>query len=99
MPIFLCSLLSRSKRYLFFRISTKKKQSLIFKTTFPEYKQKEFSVRRRYKDFAWLRNHLKDKLNEKGKRLTLANLPGNTVGSFVGYGRPNNCQKTGCSLY
>jgi len=56
-------------------------------TTFPEYKQKEFSVRRRYKDFVWLRNHLKDKLNEKGKRLTLANLPGNTVSSFLGPGR------------
>jgi len=56
-------------------------------TTFPEYKQKEFSVRRRYKEFVWLRNHLKEKLNERGKRLTLANLPGNTFGSFVGAGR------------
>ena len=56
-------------------------------TTFPEYKQKEFSVRRRYKDFVWLRNLLKEKLNEKGKRLTLANLPGNTVSSFLGPGR------------
>jgi len=56
-------------------------------TTFPEYKQKEFSVRRRYKEFVWLRNHLKDKLNERGKRLTLAQLPGNTVGSFLGPGR------------
>mmetsp|Transcript_19663 Transcript_19663/g.27429 ORF Transcript_19663/g.27429 Transcript_19663/m.27429 type:complete len:151 (+) Transcript_19663:73-525(+) len=56
-------------------------------TTFPEYKEKEFSVRRRYREFVWLRNHLKDKLNEKGKRLTLANLPGNTWGSLVGAGR------------
>jgi len=56
-------------------------------TTFPEYKEKEFSVRRRYKDFVWLRNHLKDKLNERGKRLTLANLPGNTMTSFLGSGR------------
>ena len=55
-------------------------------TTFPEYKQKEFSVRRRYKDFVWLRNHLKEKLNERGKRLTLAELPGNTVSSFLGPG-------------
>jgi hypothetical protein len=55
-------------------------------TTFPEYKQKEFSVRRRYKEFVWLRNHLKDKLNEKGKRLSLANLPGNTISSFLGPG-------------
>jgi len=56
-------------------------------TTFPEYKQKEFHVRRRYKEFVWLRNHLKEKLNERGKRLTLAQLPGNTVGSFIGTGR------------
>eukprot|EP01119_Soliformovum_irregulare_P017035 TRINITY_DN5016_c0_g3_i2.p1 TRINITY_DN5016_c0_g3~~TRINITY_DN5016_c0_g3_i2.p1 ORF type:complete len:157 (-),score=23.66 TRINITY_DN5016_c0_g3_i2:23-493(-) len=56
-------------------------------TTFPEYKNKEFSVRRRYKEFVWLRNHLKDKLNEKGKRLTLANLPGNNMSSLLGSGR------------
>jgi len=56
-------------------------------TTFPEYKEKEFFVRRRYKEFVWLRNHLKDKLNERGKRLTLAVLPGNTVSSFIGPGR------------
>jgi len=56
-------------------------------TTFPEYKEKEFSVRRRYKEFVWLRNHLKEKLNERGKRLTLAELPGNTLGSFIGTGR------------
>jgi hypothetical protein len=55
-------------------------------TTFPEYKQKEFAVRRRYKDFVWLRNHLRDRLNEKGKRLTLAELPGNTFSSFLGSG-------------
>jgi len=53
-------------------------------TTFPEYKNKEFSVRRRYSEFAWLRNHLKEKLNERGKRLTLATLPGNTFGSLLG---------------
>jgi sorting nexin-3/12 len=58
----------------------------MLQTTFPEYKQKEFSVRRRYKEFVWLRNHLKDKLNERGKRLTLANLPGNTLTSFLGPG-------------
>jgi len=56
-------------------------------TTFPEYKEKEFSVRRRYKEFVVLRNVLKDKLNERGKRLTLANLPGNTFSSFLGSGR------------
>jgi len=56
-------------------------------TTFPEYREKEFSVRRRYKEFVWLRSHLKEKLNERGKRLTLAQLPGNTVGSFLGPGR------------
>jgi hypothetical protein len=60
---------------------------LLSQTTFPEYKQKEFSVRRRYKDFVWLRNHLKEKLNERGKRLTLAELPGNTVSSFLGPGK------------
>jgi sorting nexin-3/12 len=56
-------------------------------TTLPQFKKKEFSVRRRYKDFAWLRNHLKDKLDEKGKRLTIAELPGNTFGSLFGWSR------------
>jgi sorting nexin-3/12 len=56
-------------------------------TTLPEYKQKEFSVRRRYSDFVWLRNHLKEKLDEKGKRLTIPELPGNTFGSLFGSGR------------
>jgi sorting nexin-3/12 len=56
-------------------------------TTYPEYKEKEFSVRRRYKEFVWLRQHLKEKLNERGKRLTLANLPGNTFSSLIGTGR------------
>ena len=58
---------------------------MLFKTTLPQFKKKEFSVRRRYKDFAWLRNHLKDKLDEKGKRLTIAELPGNTFGSLFGW--------------
>jgi len=67
------------KSYTDYKITTQ--------TTFPEYKQKEFSVRRRYKEFVWLRTHLKEKLNERGKRLTLAELPGNTVSSFLGPGR------------
>ncbi|PRP81241.1 sorting nexin-3-like [Planoprotostelium fungivorum] len=67
------------KVYTTYKVSTS--------TTFPEYKQKEFAVRRRYKEFVWLRNHLRDRLNEKGKRLTLAELPGNTFSSFLGSGR------------
>eukprot|EP01117_Protostelium_nocturnum_P010103 TRINITY_DN3600_c0_g1_i1.p1 TRINITY_DN3600_c0_g1~~TRINITY_DN3600_c0_g1_i1.p1 ORF type:complete len:151 (-),score=44.43 TRINITY_DN3600_c0_g1_i1:49-501(-) len=70
------------KVYTSYKVSTS--------TTFPEYKSKEFAVRRRYKEFVWLRNHLKDRLNEKGKRLTLAELPGNTVSSFLGAGRFDN---------
>jgi len=67
------------KAYTSYKITTQ--------TTFPEYKQKEFSVRRRYREFVWLRNHLKEKLNERGKRLTLATLPGNSISSLFASGR------------
>lgn len=34
-----------------------------------------------------MRNILKEKLNEKGKKLTLPNLPGNTMSSLIGLGK------------
>mmetsp|Transcript_5763 Transcript_5763/g.6263 ORF Transcript_5763/g.6263 Transcript_5763/m.6263 type:complete len:165 (+) Transcript_5763:37-531(+) len=51
-------------------------------TTLPDFKSTDFSVRRRYSEFVWLRAHLKQKLDEKGKRLTIAELPGNTMFSL-----------------
>jgi len=56
-------------------------------TTFPEYSSNNFSVRRRYSEFVWLKNHLRQRMEEKGKRLTIADLPGDTVSSFLGPGR------------
>eukprot|EP01089_Gocevia_fonbrunei_P010955 TRINITY_DN23994_c0_g1_i1.p1 TRINITY_DN23994_c0_g1~~TRINITY_DN23994_c0_g1_i1.p1 ORF type:complete len:174 (-),score=29.07 TRINITY_DN23994_c0_g1_i1:87-608(-) len=60
-------------------------------TTFPQYKTKEFSVRRRYSDFVWLRAKLKDTMerSKKGKNKggTIPFLPGNTLSSLVGSGR------------
>eukprot|EP01120_Amphizonella_sp_Union-15-10_P008967 TRINITY_DN3311_c0_g2_i1.p1 TRINITY_DN3311_c0_g2~~TRINITY_DN3311_c0_g2_i1.p1 ORF type:complete len:152 (-),score=34.80 TRINITY_DN3311_c0_g2_i1:136-591(-) len=56
-------------------------------TNMPGYIASEFSVRRRYKQFVWLRAHIKQKLDEKGKRLTIPELPGNTLSSFFGSGR------------
>eukprot|EP01130_Rhizamoeba_saxonica_P007742 TRINITY_DN3143_c0_g1_i1.p2 TRINITY_DN3143_c0_g1~~TRINITY_DN3143_c0_g1_i1.p2 ORF type:complete len:200 (+),score=59.39 TRINITY_DN3143_c0_g1_i1:45-644(+) len=53
-------------------------------TTFPQYNSQNFSIRRRYSEFAWLRDHLKSQLDAKGKRLTIAELPGNTISSFLG---------------
>eukprot|EP01132_Coremiostelium_polycephalum_P001166 gene1166-1476_t len=59
-------------------------------TTFPEYSTREFSVRRRYKEFVSLREHLKQKLAEKPKASKFGELyplPGNTVQSLFGQGR------------
>jgi len=56
-------------------------------TTFPEYTKQQFFVRRRYREFVWLKDHLRQKMEEKGKRLTIAELPGNTFSSWVGPGR------------
>ncbi|KAF2072818.1 hypothetical protein CYY_005861 [Polysphondylium violaceum] len=59
-------------------------------TTFPEYKEREFTVRRRYKEFVVLREHLKHKLSEKPKAIKfgeLAPLPGNNLSSLFGQGR------------
>lgn len=53
-------------------------------TTLPEYSKRTFSVRRRYKEFAWLKEHLREKMEEKGKRLSIADLPGNTLMSWLG---------------
>eukprot|EP01123_Difflugia_compressa_P010079 TRINITY_DN3571_c5_g1_i1.p1 TRINITY_DN3571_c5_g1~~TRINITY_DN3571_c5_g1_i1.p1 ORF type:complete len:152 (+),score=32.00 TRINITY_DN3571_c5_g1_i1:182-637(+) len=60
---------------------------ITIETTFPEYSLNNFSVRRRYSDFVWLKNHLRQKMEEKGKRLTIADLPGDTISSWLGPGR------------
>ncbi|KAL6067874.1 Sorting nexin-30 [Balamuthia mandrillaris] len=60
-------------------------------TTFPEYKQTDFAVRRRYSDFVWLRNYLRRKMEEspKGRKKggTIPPLPGNNLSSLFGAGR------------
>jgi len=60
-------------------------------TTFPEYRDQVFSVRRRYSDFVWLRNHLIQRMEEspKGRKKggTIPPLPGNTFSSLLGGGR------------
>lgn len=56
-------------------------------TTFPEYSSQNFTVRRRYREFVWLKDHLRQKMEEKGKRLTIAELPGNTFSSWLGTGK------------
>ncbi len=58
-------------------------------TTFPEYSTREFSVRRRYREFVWLREHLKQKLIEKPKAIKFGELfplPGDTFSSLLGKG-------------
>ncbi|GAM23058.1 hypothetical protein SAMD00019534_062330, partial [Acytostelium subglobosum LB1] len=59
-------------------------------TTFPEYSEREFTVRRRYKEFVNLRETLKQKLSEKPKAIKfgeLCPLPGNNLSSLFGQGR------------
>eukprot|EP01133_Synstelium_polycarpum_P008933 gene8933-10472_t len=59
-------------------------------TTFPEYSEREFVVRRRYKEFVNLREHLKGKLAEKPKAIKFGELfplPGNNLSSLFGQGR------------
>eukprot|EP01129_Flabellula_baltica_P011919 TRINITY_DN5303_c0_g1_i1.p1 TRINITY_DN5303_c0_g1~~TRINITY_DN5303_c0_g1_i1.p1 ORF type:complete len:103 (+),score=26.91 TRINITY_DN5303_c0_g1_i1:235-543(+) len=56
-------------------------------TNLPDYEYPEYSLRRRYSEFVWLRKHLKSQLDAKGKRLSLPDLPGNTISSFFGPGR------------
>lgn len=60
--------------------------SIFVQTTLPNFSSKNFSVRRRYSEFVWLRDHIRQKMDEKGKRLTIADLPGNTISSFFGSG-------------
>lgn len=55
-------------------------------TTLPNFRNKNCEVRRRYNDFVWLRAHIKEKMDERGKRLTIAELPGNTFLSMFGTG-------------
>lgn len=38
----------------------------------------------------WLKNHISEKMDEKGKRLTIADLPGNTLSSLFGSGNIRN---------
>eukprot|EP01090_Pellita_catalonica_P023735 TRINITY_DN9935_c0_g1_i1.p1 TRINITY_DN9935_c0_g1~~TRINITY_DN9935_c0_g1_i1.p1 ORF type:complete len:179 (+),score=29.97 TRINITY_DN9935_c0_g1_i1:72-539(+) len=60
-------------------------------TNFPQFKKGEFSVRRRYSDFVWLRERLKDTVEKsrkgKSKGGSIPLLPGNTLSSFLGPGR------------
>ncbi|KAM9964639.1 hypothetical protein ACTFIW_004412 [Dictyostelium discoideum] len=73
---------TRIDEYITYKITTT--------TTFPEYKEREFSVRRRYKEFVNLRDHLKQKLAEKPKAIKfgeLCPLPGNNLSSLFGQGR------------
>jgi hypothetical protein len=44
-------------------------------------------VKRRYKDFAWLKGVLNEKLDKEKEGGTIAPLPGDTVASFLGFGR------------
>ncbi|EAL69189.1 hypothetical protein DDB_G0276471 [Dictyostelium discoideum AX4] len=72
---------TRIDEYITYKITTT--------TTFPEYKEREFSVRRRYKEFVNLRDHLKQKLSEKPKAIKfgeLCPLPGNNLSSLFGQG-------------
>jgi len=56
-------------------------------TNLPSFNSNKFSVRRRYNDFVWLRSHIKSQLDTRGKSITMPELPGNTISSFLGYGR------------
>ncbi|EGC36074.1 hypothetical protein DICPUDRAFT_23749, partial [Dictyostelium purpureum] len=72
----------RTDEYISYKITTS--------TTFPEYKEREFTVRRRYKEFVNLREHLKQKLSEKPKAIKFGELhplPGNNLSSLFGQGR------------
>ncbi|EGG20340.1 hypothetical protein DFA_07464 [Cavenderia fasciculata] len=72
----------RTDDYISYKITTQ--------TTFPEYSQRDFTVRRRYKEFVNLREHLKQKLSEKPKAIKfgeLHQLPGNNLSSLFGQGR------------
>ncbi|KYQ90748.1 hypothetical protein DLAC_09385 [Tieghemostelium lacteum] len=72
----------RIDEYISYKVTTS--------TTFPEYKEREFIVRRRYKEFVTLREHLKQKLAEKPKAIKFGELyplPGNNLSSLFGQGR------------
>ena len=56
-------------------------------TNFKDYPGKHFVVTRRYSDFAWLKTILNEKLDKEKEGGTIAALPGDTVGSFFGFGR------------
>mmetsp|Transcript_9965 Transcript_9965/g.40351 ORF Transcript_9965/g.40351 Transcript_9965/m.40351 type:complete len:163 (+) Transcript_9965:327-815(+) len=59
-------------------------------TTYPQFQGTHFMVRRRYNDFVWLKAQLQrhiDRQNRKRPIERLPDLPGDTVGSFFGWGR------------
>jgi len=56
-------------------------------TNFKDYPGKQFVVTRRYSDFVWLKTVLNEKLEKEKEGGTIAALPGDTVGSFLGFGR------------
>ena len=65
------------KEYTTYKITTE--------TTFPEYNQRFFSVRRRYSQFVTLHGILKKKLNGNPKNIkfgALPSLPGDTMSSL-----------------
>ena len=62
-------------------------RSLRAQTNFKDYPGKHFVVTRRYKDFAWLKGVLNDKLDKEKEGGTIAPLPGDTLASFLGFGR------------
>jgi hypothetical protein len=56
-------------------------------TNLKDYNGGKFVVTRRYKDFAWLKGILNEKLDKEKEGGTIAPLPGDTVASFLGFGR------------
>uniref|UniRef100_A0A6B2LQ70 PX domain-containing protein n=1 Tax=Arcella intermedia TaxID=1963864 RepID=A0A6B2LQ70_9EUKA len=61
--------------------------SIQVETSFPEYSSSNFEVKRRYSDFVWLRNYLTMRMEEKGKKLSIPELPGDSWSSWFGPGR------------
>ncbi len=67
------------KMYTLYTITTE--------TNLKDYPGTKFVVTRRYKDFAWLKGVLNEKLDKEKEGGTIAPLPGDTVASFLGFGR------------
>jgi hypothetical protein len=67
------------KQYTLYTITTD--------TNLREYPGSHFEVVRRYKECVWLKNLLHERLDAAREGGSIAAFPGNTVGSFLGYGR------------